>query len=658
MPTPEAAVLRPVDPSITDSDDWDIFILSDARITYESNGKPASLLAAYADTPLKVEGLLETPGREQCHYLLKKPYKPMEIEIRNVNRFSYGEMNDGTLALWAEGGAGWFQIQPAPQYKAIYDGMICAVQILYFVTDIYKEPRKKGGGPSAQLVFQEYAEDARFPCNNPVVAEAIFEEHHLFLMMCFLNRANGIGWSNTPLYQYFRRRHPKDFEMCKARIEGRYVDIRPSNPAPATAPVTDTITTHPARSRALTGKTAAPKVDEAPPKKDENWWEAAALFEFVQKIVNQRVLRVGKNQITLERVAELIVRRYEIEEVQMAQHVLLVHAENLCYMMAHPRRKSISYFTSEPIYHTLVAGHNLSAAEQRRAGAVELRPRKDHATLRGDASDSSDTSDEEEDDDVITTPIRRPPGRRKNGRLSVLRPRSSNFSVKRQGESTKSARGVAGKGKAPVLDQGVPSEESDESENSSSDDEMAMDTPTQALSPGREKRKLDTTHDHLNDDGEPTRRKRSNSAACTPASPPSSAHLSDNDQTQAVAVPPLPLRKPPPSGQPGILTHTVTTPLPTYESNGPRDSWICSFDGCSQRIYGCSKELGRQLITEHLEDHTKGTEKVVGILWREQDRLNLPVSNLIKKIREMGDAKAGLFPALGGQKVEPVRRGL
>jgi hypothetical protein len=68
MPIPEAEVLKPVDPSITNSDDWEIFILSDARVVYESNGKPASLLSAYADTPLKVVGRLETPGRAQLKY--------------------------------------------------------------------------------------------------------------------------------------------------------------------------------------------------------------------------------------------------------------------------------------------------------------------------------------------------------------------------------------------------------------------------------------------------------------------------------------------------------------------------------------------------------------------------------------------------------------
>jgi len=409
----------------------------------------------------------------------------------------------------------------------------------------------------------------------------------------------------------------EDFETCKARVDGRYLHIRASKPAPTPAPLAKT-SAPAARSPTDPMQPATHQAADAP-KKDRNWWEAAALFEFMQKAVNQRVLRVGRHQITLERVAELIVRRYEIEEVQVAQHVLLVHAQNLCYMMAHPRRKNIRYFASEPIYQTLLARHDLSAAEQRRAAGVELRPRKDHATLKNAASDSSDTSDEEEPD-AVATPIRRPPTRSKKGRLSVLRPRSSNFS----GKSAKSGDGRAGKGKAPVLDEGEASEESDGSEqNSSSDDAMSIDTPTHALSPGREKRKLDGTNAD-DEEGEKGRRKRTASESKTPESPPTSAESSDGD-TPAVAVPAMPLRGPQTNGRAAVTAHLVSTPLPTYEPNGPRDSWICSVDGCSQRIYGCSKELGRRLITEHVEDHAKGTEKVVGILWREQDKLNLPV---------------------------------
>lgn len=66
MPTFEGEVLKPANPSITNSDDWAIFVLSDAHVVYESNGKPASLLSAFADTPLRVEGRLLQPGREEA----------------------------------------------------------------------------------------------------------------------------------------------------------------------------------------------------------------------------------------------------------------------------------------------------------------------------------------------------------------------------------------------------------------------------------------------------------------------------------------------------------------------------------------------------------------------------------------------------------------
>jgi hypothetical protein len=68
MLTPELEVLKPIDPSISHADDYEIFALSNAQIVFQSNGKPASLLAAYADTPLRVEGRLESLDRGQLKY--------------------------------------------------------------------------------------------------------------------------------------------------------------------------------------------------------------------------------------------------------------------------------------------------------------------------------------------------------------------------------------------------------------------------------------------------------------------------------------------------------------------------------------------------------------------------------------------------------------
>lgn len=466
-------------------------------------------------------------------------------------------------------------------------------------------------------------------------------------MMCFVNREHGISWGNTPLYQYFRREYPvrdlhtytltnqanmmqKDFESCKARTEGRYAQVLPERPTKTSKPSPTAATPSATSTKPTRATTSVVKTNEAP-KKDNNWWEAATLFEFMQKAVNQRVLRAGRNQITLERVAQLIVRRYEIEEAETAQNVLLVHARNLCYMMDHPRRKIVRFFADEPIYKELAAGHKLSAAEQRRAESTELRPRKDHATLKDEDTQSSDTSSE--DEDVIATPVRPPPGRRKKGRLSVLRPTSSKYSGKSKGIKHATKGGGSGKAPAPGLHSSDTSEEDEDEHGSDSDDDMAIDTPTQATSPGREKRKLD--EDDADEQEEKSRRKRAASTSISPDGP-SPGSASEDDEAQLLADPPLPLRYRPSaqtsSSRPNssnakasIVPSLVATPLPTYEANGPRDSWICSFDGCSQRVYKCSREIGRQLITEHLEDHAKGREKVVGILWREQDKLQLPV---------------------------------
>jgi hypothetical protein len=104
--------------------------------------------------------------RTDSPLVLHKSSKPIEIEIQNVTRFSYGELTDGQFAIWAEGKAGWFEIRPASHYTAIYADMIQAVQLLYFVTDIYNEPRKRGGGPSPQLIFQEVSFRGRCACSS------------------------------------------------------------------------------------------------------------------------------------------------------------------------------------------------------------------------------------------------------------------------------------------------------------------------------------------------------------------------------------------------------------------------------------------------------------------------------------------------------------
>ncbi|KAF2734473.1 hypothetical protein EJ04DRAFT_466552 [Polyplosphaeria fusca] len=625
MPVNESQVLKPINPTITNSDDYEIFSLRDARVVHSGNGKLANLLDAYADKPLRVEGKLGPPDKSQQRCLLKKPFKPVDLEITNVMRYSYGQTPDGDVVIWALGKAGWFELEPSRAYNNLYKDMVEAVQILYFITDIYNEPRKRGGGPTAQLIFQEYAEDERFECDGSEEAMKIFYKHRQTFFMWFLTQASGIAWSNTPICQHFKRQFPKEFEAAKARVEGKAKLPRATtSDAPATGIKKST-----ARGQRKQKEESA---NVAPPK-DDNWWEATAMFDFMQKAMNHRAMRVG--HVTIAKVSELMCKRYEIEDVETAKSAILVHADNLLYLMDRPRRKKVQDFANEPIHHELSEGHGLSAAEVRRAQAVELRPRKDHATLKAEASEDSDS------ESSVATPQRRP--RSGKGRLSLLRPRSSKYSGK--GKSSTKGKGKA-RGKQP-LPEVSGSDENEEGSSAGSDSQI--DTPTQAFSP---KRKYTQGVDDV------VPRKRAATSSPDPDSPPTTPEEEDDESIQL-----LPLRwrngNATAKSSSTLLPPLISTSLPPLTANGPKDSWVCNFDGCNHKTYGASTELGQNIIKEHLEDHERGRANEIGLLMREEKQLRLPVNHLIKRIREMAELQQPLFPAMNGgssAQLTPIER--
>jgi len=69
QPVPELSILKPIDPAIAKSeDDYEIYTLANAQVFYtigRQAGRHASLLDAYADTPLRVEGRLEHMERRK-----------------------------------------------------------------------------------------------------------------------------------------------------------------------------------------------------------------------------------------------------------------------------------------------------------------------------------------------------------------------------------------------------------------------------------------------------------------------------------------------------------------------------------------------------------------------------------------------------------------
>jgi len=109
-----------------------------------------------------------------------------------------------------------------------------------------------------------------------------------------------------------------------------------------------------------------------------------------------------------------------------------------------------------------------------------------------------------------------------------------------------------------------------------------------------------------------------------------------NADTNTVDVP-LPLRsgvrRTPRKKEKSILK-IIESPLPSYDPQGPGDTWTCDFDGCAHKIYGASTPDARALIKEHYRTHAFESQAQIDLVYKEE-RPYLPVSNLIKRIREM-----------------------
>lgn len=68
--------------------------------------------------------------------------KNATILVKNVVHFAYGAYANGDVDFWAAGLAGWHCIKPAGSYAAIFQEMIEAVHIFYFIADSYGNEHK------------------------------------------------------------------------------------------------------------------------------------------------------------------------------------------------------------------------------------------------------------------------------------------------------------------------------------------------------------------------------------------------------------------------------------------------------------------------------------------------------------------------------------
>jgi hypothetical protein len=89
--------------------------------------------------------------------VLDDDYLSKRIVIENVTHYAYGQHDDGEVGIWVAGKAGWYSIVPARGYRAMYNDMVEAIDLLYFLVDRLQRTKRKrrSGGPTLEYLCDE-----------------------------------------------------------------------------------------------------------------------------------------------------------------------------------------------------------------------------------------------------------------------------------------------------------------------------------------------------------------------------------------------------------------------------------------------------------------------------------------------------------------------
>lgn len=227
-PILETDILKPRDPSVNDNpDEWPEFVLSKAHVHLPDDpDSTVDLLQAAAGFPLTVVGQLEPLDDEDAHLYRQAPTrKRTNIVLEDVFTYSYGQYGDGSTAIWAAGKSGWFVVKPGRRYKTVYNEMVEAVNLLYFIADAYRTPRKQGQGRNAtvlpdytaQEIFDKYAAE-ELGSSDPGDGREKIHEHKDFLISSMLAGKEGLVWSKYPLYRHLYAKYRDIFAEKHRRM--------------------------------------------------------------------------------------------------------------------------------------------------------------------------------------------------------------------------------------------------------------------------------------------------------------------------------------------------------------------------------------------------------------------------------------------------------
>ncbi|KAF7590904.1 hypothetical protein BBP40_002266 [Aspergillus hancockii] len=401
MTSREDSVLAARDPSLADENDWEEFSLSEVRVLVPGKSRYANLLAASPDNPVQVTGCLDEVEEEQESLVLDPDYLTKRIVLENITHYAYGQHSDGEVGVWIAGRAGWFAISPARGYRPMFNDVVEAIDLLYFLADRHQKRRRKrkNWNPSVEYLCEEYVNHTHGICEDNDDSAEVFYKHRYFLLTRMLKDEEGVQWVNTDIFAHLCEKFPEDYEEIKAELEPQQGE-----------------------SDSEESKASDEEPEEATHEPDPtavSKTQADAIYQVILDL--KEAGHLAKRQLNLDLVASTIVGQFEIDSAEYAQDLIASRADIIIELMDEAKTNNFDW-SRKAIYRELKAASKEHGVQQ--VALTPLRPR-----LSRDDESSEDDSEHEEE---------QPKPRRRRVRKSVLRPKST-IASKKIGKRTRSA---------------------------------------------------------------------------------------------------------------------------------------------------------------------------------------------------------------------------
>ncbi|KAL5051810.1 hypothetical protein BDW71DRAFT_578 [Aspergillus fruticulosus] len=408
MTSREDRVLRARDPSLVDENDWEEFSLSEVRILVPGKSRYANLLTATPENPVQVTGCLEEVEEEQESLVLDPDYLTKRIVLDDVSHFAYGQHNDGEVGIWVAGRAGWFSISPAKGYRPMFNEVVEAIDLLYFLTDRHKPKRssrrrKSWAPPSLEYLCDEYVLHTHGICEDGDDSLEVFYKHHNFLMSRMIRGEEDVNWAETSIFAHFCEKFPEDYEKLRAQKESKDAETEEEDNGEDEPDDED---------KDVEMETRAPTPDPTAVSKAQ----ADAIYQIILDL--KEAGHLAKRQLNLGLVTSTLMTRFDIDELGYAQDLISTTAAAILESMNEAKTNTLDW-SKKVIYRELKA-----ASKKCTLANVTFTP------LRPRITEDDGSSDEESEHE-------QPRQRRPRHRKSVLRPKSQ-IASKRTGKRTRS----------------------------------------------------------------------------------------------------------------------------------------------------------------------------------------------------------------------------